>query len=523
MTPPLLPMPVARPTRRRCRSRILRRAALLCCPMWSCAPLPSGIPVGSRTFLPVYIIGDEGLVLPPISGARARTPAQFYAIDLQSPDSGSFAAFTLAVSTASPTALRLRMVDAEGGTVIELTRVNALTGQQPQSIAEALPDELRTTLLRSEGVYWIVNDDGGTARVGVLLSMSMLSPFTRLEVYGSAASDGTPIGADRIEIVPGFFHMAVLGDSVAWGNGLDDRHKYSTLVMRTIERELGLKVIRQVKAHSGARIVPAEGDGVCTVNCSGEVPRVATSITAQAELIEQPELIDFILMDGCINDVGITDIFFNPSNEESLADQTNRFCHDEMLVLLGHVRDIAPRATIVVTGYFPVVSPQSDIGGLQQWASARGQESEEEVEAYKARLVGNSSVFHSVSRYGLGLAVDVVAEAAEPDDPPIALVIPPFEDEHATFTPNRRLWSLTAENELADALGLGLSLFPEDESLPHRLEACDGQGDVNRLLFCLYSSVAHPNVEGARVFADAIIARLRTLGMLPGQPAEPPP
>ena len=486
--------------------------------MWGCVPSPPDSALGSRPLAPVFIIADQGLTRPLVSGAKATKPAETYDIDPHSPDSGQFAAFALTVSTAAPDALRLRMVDPTESAVAELTRSDALAGQQPQAVANALSNELRDALLRPEGVYWIVEDDGGTVRVGVVLPHSLLSPSTTIEVFSSTASDGTPIGADRIEIVPGFFHMAVLGDSVAWGNGLNDRHKYSTLVMRTIERELGLKVIRQVKAHSGARIVPGEGDGVCAVNCSGEVPRIHTSITAQAGLIEQPELIDFILMDGCINDVGITDIFFNPTDQNSLAERTIRFCRDEMTVLLATVRETAPRATIVVTGYFPVVSEQSDIGGLQQWAAAQGQSVEEEAEAYQARLVASSSVFHSVSRDGLRRAVDAVVQAAQPGDPPIALVLPPFADENATFTPNRWLWSLTAENELAEALNLGLSLFPEDESLPFRLEVCDGRGDVNRLLFCLYSSIAHPNVQGARVIADAIVAELRTLGTFLGQP-----
>lgn len=528
-------------------------AALAIAASHGCAPAPGEGDGAPRAFAPVFIVAEAGLAPPPVSSARARTPDVLLPIDPQSPGGPRFASFALTVSAGDPDRLRVRIVDSARDATRPISRITPPTDRAPIDHADALSDELRASLAAGNGHYWFVGDDApgavgrgrpthlgrgrqthlgrgrpthfgvrsatrarGEVRLAVVLPESLLSPTTALELFTSTAADDTAIGAARIEIVPGFFHMVVLGDSVAWGNGLDNRHKYSTLVMNEIEAALGLKVIRQVRAHSGARIIPFENDAVCELNCSGEVPRVGTSITLQAETMKRPDLIDLVLMDGCINDVGITEIFFFPTDDASLAERTDHFCREEMTGLIRRVREIVPNAAIVVTGYYPVVTEASDIAGLREWADARGESSEEQAAAYKNRLVASSDIFEVVAHDGLRRAVDAARQAARPDDPPISLVLPPFGERNAVFAPDRWLWSLTAENELADALNLGITLFPEDEALPLRLELCDGQGDVNRLIFCLYASVAHPNVEGARVFADAIIDELRTIGTLPG-------
>src|SRR5437879_5500687 len=57
------------------------------------------------------------------------------------------------------------------------------------------------------------------------------------------------------------FNMIVIGDSIMWGQGLEEGDKISTGVQQWVRTQLfGLQVKREVFAHSGAVIGPDGGD-----------------------------------------------------------------------------------------------------------------------------------------------------------------------------------------------------------------------------------------------------------------------
>jgi lysophospholipase L1-like esterase len=325
--------------------------------------------------------------------------------------------------------------------------------------------------------------------------------------------DGTPLRAASLELVRDFFYMAVIGDSVAWGNGLDDRNKFSALVANTIEQETGKRVIRQVYAQSGAAIVPDDEDGLCEFNCFGEAPTVDTSITVQADLIEWPEVMDLILLDGCINDVGVSTILFAETPDDELVSLTEQFCEEEMVILLQKVRSLAPQARIAVTAYFPVVSVESDLFGVRQWVLARGEEVGKDALEIKEELVSKSSLFYESSLQNLAAAVGAV-NAMDESGEKILFAPVDFGASNATFAPDSWLWGLTAENELAEPLEIELKLFPEDQVVDFRSALCGQWEALGDVITCLYASVAHPNVAGAGAYAEAIIDRLRARGLL---------
>jgi lysophospholipase L1-like esterase len=498
--------------------------AAFVCTIICCVPgsndTQTGTGAGSQR---VFILGSEHLELPAVGREKVFKPEVFWDIDPDSPDAGQATGFFMTVATGDAAGLKARITNSKSGKLCDLQRVSPPGTAEGRALAEqpGVFNETVAELLKAgTGVFWRVDEpsagDGLEHRYGFLVPQPQLSPFTRLIMFNRSGQDGTPLGADSIGLVGEFFYMASIGDSVMWGNGLSEQRKFRNLVADAIEAETAVKVISQVYAHSGAEIVPKEGDGICTLGCSGEVPTVETSITVQADLIERPELMDLILVDGCINDVGISTIFFEETPEDELIDMTEHFCHDEMTSLLEKVRGLAPQAHIVVTAYFPVVSVDSNLLGLRQWALARGERVGDDLIDFKAQLVANSNVFYGTSLQSLRTAVETVNAASE--DAGMVLMAPvDFGPSNAMFAADSWLWGLTDESLLGAGVSLGLSLFPEDQMLEFREAACPELEDptLGELVFCLYASLAHPNVAGAQAYADAIIEKLREAGFMP--------
>jgi len=460
-------------------------------------------------------IVDESVILldtaglePPVNGGNGVfKPAAFLEpLDLDSPRA---AHFSLTVATRSPQRVRVRLSADPVGRESELIRTDSpSTDLSIRSIQSGLED--------GQGRFW-VNENSVSAQplsrnVEVLIPETLLGPSVSLSVYTDDVG-GTAVGAARIELVRNFFNLAVLGDSVMWGNGLRPEQKFSTLVARQIEETLQEKVITQLYAHSGASIVPREGDAVCRFNCYGEVPKISTSVTLQAEQIKSPEQTDLVLVNGCIVDVGLNNII-NPFTDPELLDQaTARFCGEEMLTLLEKIHALAPAARIVVTGYYPIISDRSDVLGLSDWATIRGQDGSSMDAPLVAELIENSSIFMTVAHRSIAAAVNALNESAG-DANLAAFADPGFTEENSVFAPQAWLWSLTSQGDGFEDINLGLSVFPQDPIRFDRLDRCFDPGVLPSLITCVYASVGHPNDFGARAYADAVMDQLRAVGIL---------
>lgn len=181
------------------------------------------------------------------------------------------------------------------------------------------------------------------------------------------------------------FRMLVLGDSVMWGQGLADEHKFSYKIGEWIcaQRNGGVcqnkdDVQIHVEAHSGAVIAqPRKDDQIkeeerftrikSPVRYPGEVPSRHPTVWGEVDLARRYYLensiplseVDLILVNGGINDMGPARILA-PKPIEFLAGDVTKFakkyCEADMKLLLDKVANTFPRARIVVPGYFPLVS-----------------------------------------------------------------------------------------------------------------------------------------------------------------------
>lgn len=486
---------------------------------------------------PVFLLDTELLDPPAVVVPQAAVewesvfkPSTLFDIDEEDPSAGRATGFILTLATRDPEALQVRLwdLDTSGTTAFEKVASPA-SGAESEAASHARPFNSRTRDLLGSGVgvYWHTGEIHAITmastdttsledRFTILIPETLLTPFTRLDMFTDATDDGIAFAPAEIELVQDFFYMAIIGDSVLWGNGLREEGKMSALTAGVIERETGRKVIQQRHAQSGAAIVPAEGDSVCEVNCIGEAPTARTSITVQADLIESPELMDLILMDGCTNDIGVGNILDPEFPLEDLADSAVRFCRDEMMILLQKVRSLAPQARIVVTGYYQYVGLSSDPLGLRQWSVTHSVEPMEGDTELINLLTDRCAFFVEATHENLREAIETVnAETA--GDPAIGFADPFFGPDHAVSTDDPWLFSMTSDSDVFRGLNVELDLFPEDPLLEFRISNCLEPNVVCDFALCVYNSVGHPNPTGARVYADTIVQRLRELDVLPAQ------
>lgn len=452
----------------------------------------------------VLLISTE-LLSPPIAGVfDVLQPTFGTPIDADEPESPTAYGFYVTVAVGDAAAIKMRITTGDAGDASPLVRLEPTTAIDPP---EPFDSQGRTLLRNGDGIYWPAASAGAGGdfpRFAIVLPVSRLVPYVTLAVYTDALPTGEPLGGDYLELGIDFFHLAVVGDSVQWGNGLLDRDKFSSLVAAGVERETDRRVVRQVYAQTGAVLLPTPRDGVCTQGCSGEVPTVSTSIFTQLDLIQQPENVDLVLLGGCINDISYVRILDPLIPNDDIVADAQRFCGDDMSTVLDKAVALLPRATIVVTGYYQIVGPESDLFGLEQWGLTHRGEIPPEVTRYRDQATDRSVLFLEASTPMLAAAV-AQADAARGGNPPIIFVPLPFGPQNAVFSSDSLLWNLVEDERLLDLFGLDLRLFPEDPLRASRAAACDAANVVPATITCLYGSVGHPNVRGARVIAGAIL------------------
>lgn len=253
----------------------------------------------------------------------------------------------------------------------------------------------------------------------VLLPAAVLGTGGTLEMIAVNALDRVRSQPTAIRIVPSPVYAAAVGDSVIWGQGLNEGDKVYSRMAAELRRRFG-DVVLLVKAHSGATLFsgsaarigdaystcargldPRNGSGIdngevserppaiqCQIIdlselvCSAQLPDGVTRRTPRffcpgapaptpgtplhAHTFDQGPRFDVVLMDGCINDIGAGDMVRGQrgySEARTLSQATARFC--DYRHSLPDLSNWLPRATVLVTGYHRILAtPAFDFGCL---------------------------------------------------------------------------------------------------------------------------------------------------------------
>ncbi len=307
--------------------------------------------------------------------------------------------------------------------------------------------------------------------------------------------------------------MVVLGDSVTWGQGLSEDAKFSILVKGWLETQLNSRIDIEVLAHSGAVIQedPIQDGKPPT---PGEVPNCYPSITAQARSVGSPQDVRLVLVDGGINDMGAAHIL-NPLTALTpnvIRENAQRYCGRMTALLADTILLAFPAAITVVTGYWPIISEQTDplkITALWHLFPALGIPPWEEFAAHLLKpLADQSSAWADASNETLQASVD---SANPPGQRRAIFVSVPWAPEHCYAAPQTWLWTI-GDHDPA-----------QDHRLVEWIEVV-ASGRLHPSIECPFASAFHPNPQGAQAYCDAIVAalepRLPDLRWKPGMEGE---
>jgi lysophospholipase L1-like esterase len=300
--------------------------------------------------------------------------------------------------------------------------------------------------------------------------------------------------------------ILTLGDSVTWGQGLLDTHKFDRLYA-------GQSLLPRL-AHSGA-IIGAETDSSNQKEYP-ELPVPYPSLWQQITAVTDWSDVDLVIVNGGINDVSLTRILNPWIAADHISDLTRQFCQGEMTKLLGRLASklVKPGARIAVVGYYPILSGESNFENEKQprilmemngvATSSAAIERTFDVTTLVPQIVTNCLAFWTASTVSLKAAVDKVN--ADLGVTKCSFVDTTFSETNALWAADPLLWELSA------------TLDAEDEVTELRDRACDARyGDLAHIpewgqwYQCDRASVGHPNVRGAARVAVALEDTLTAL------------
>lgn len=293
--------------------------------------------------------------------------------------------------------------------------------------------------------------------------------------------------------------ILTLGDSVTWGQGLLDTHKFDRIFA-------GDELLPRI-AHSGA-IIGSSSDS-STQKEYPEVPVPYPSLWQQVAAVGNWTDVDVVIVNGGINDVSLTRILHPAMTPDHVSELTKQYCQEEMTRLLGNLvaKLVKPGARVAVVGYYPILSAQSTFENEKQprmlmemhgvATSSVAMEKTFDIETLVPGIVANCLAFWKTSTESLKAAVN--ATNSSPGQATCIFVDTGFTEVNALWAPDPLLWELSP------------LLEPEDEVTELRNRACDARyGDLVHLpqwgqwYQCCRASVGHPNVRGAAKIATQI-------------------
>jgi lysophospholipase L1-like esterase len=336
-------------------------------------------------------------------------------------------------------------------------------------------------------------------------------------------------------------NLLVLGDSIAWGQGLRDEHKAWYLVKSWLETTHELQVNQTVLAHSGAVIGTAgEPGGNLGPVLDGEVNRGLPSINDQIETAlrayADPAKVDLVIVDGCINDLDARRLLNAENTPQSIHELARQKCGPPVEAMLTRITSSFPNAHVIVTGYYPILSEGTSRDLVMRALAKRFYTGTARMndKQLRARLIEISREWYEGSNQMLaGAAKKVDAQLAARGSRQRALFAEVnFLPEHSFAASQSRLWGFDASwiRKLLVILTLGrVTLKTNDEQRNQRGTSCKNTfaaqpGETKqqkaarqtRIMLCRVAAIGHPNRKGAQMYADAITSQLKMVISGPG-------
>lgn len=329
---------------------------------------------------------------------------------------------------------------------------------------------------------------------------------------------------------PEYFDMLVVGDSHIAGQGLKEKNKFYFLVKEWLEKELlGQPVRLNVKAHAGAKLDLTEEDLKHMKELSLDVtethgtetnlsqPSAMAQIKAARKEYDDPGAVDLVMITGCITDVKTPNTINPFYSVAKLRKRIKNYCGETMHATLDLLAREFPNATIVVSGYYPILAGESDIKKMLaffleiircpkqlRFLFTNGL-SRQGLKMLRDGMVKRSRIWIDESNRAIRGAVDGVnSKLAKPR---IVFVETPIKEENAFGSRMPMVFEMNGRGRV------------NDETTDERAAICEQVFQDKRMrhygklssMMCVLSSIAHPNVLGSQAYAENIKVRLKPL------------
>lgn len=329
------------------------------------------------------------------------------------------------------------------------------------------------------------------------------------------------------------FEMLVVGDSLVWGQGLDEKDKFYTLTKNWLQNELKKEVKLKVKAHSGATIFLHEKESQLLKKAQKsekeevypEVNVVFPTLKTQIEIAKseyekegkQPETVDLVMLTGGIVDITVAGVLNPLGNEKAFKKQIVQYCNEDMFRFLDEAAQVFPNALFVVVGYFPIFSPKSNTAqsynaALEAFAFPRPLKfiannilTRPFFTLVKKKAINRSRVWFEDSNRELQTTVNRLNEKTGKQR--AVFVKSPLTEDNAINTPNTLLFKMLEKGKIND--------FFYDERLTECKkilgELKESTGIKQSIRQCEIAAIGHPTPEGSKAYAEAIKSVLKNI------------
>jgi lysophospholipase L1-like esterase len=364
--------------------------------------------------------------------------------------------------------------------------------------------------------------------------------LTATSAFADCANEVKPRSNDALQ-------MLVLGDSIMWGQGLREEEKFSSRVKCWLQERTNREVRVHVEAHSGAVISVGSDARRSFTAANGEVNLPTPSINEQLDHAIQFYKEDrsspaLILLNGCINDVGVKSLLAASTPLEDLRERATRSCGEDMYSLLQRVRKSFSQSHVLVTSYYPLVSLQTDDNAFLRLLVKKLNYQRPEAlrpmtdKEMRARLIAISAEWYKTSTASLMEAVAKINSDDAPvlSSPKVMFVEIQFGPEHVFAAPDTLLWNfmfastnLSGFRKVIVLLSFGTAAYKTNDHVREsRIKSCEqtfkkpkgvkedkDQKNAREDLFliCRYASLGHPTQMGALIYTEAIKAQLQQI------------
>ncbi len=328
------------------------------------------------------------------------------------------------------------------------------------------------------------------------------------------------------------FELLVVGDSLIFGQGLEEKDKFYTLTKNWLEKDFFAakrQVNLKMKAHSGATVTLHETEAealqkakkpentIYNPEISVGFPSIWAQLDGAKNEYENPEKVNLVMLTGGIADLEVAKILDIFGSAKKFRAAVPKYCFEKMSELLEHSAETFPNALIAVIGYYPMVSKRSSTREvfntvLELYGFPRITKpllnnplTKPILKMMRQNIINRSKFWAEHSTIELQKAVDRLNSKLGREQ--AIFIKSPITEENCYGTKNSLLWSMAKEGRSEDVL------YDERAAVCNReLADLTKSKEVNySMRFCELAGVGHPNIEGSKAYAEAIKNKLKPI------------